>query len=187
MTAGLIRVMPSEIVVVADTLCKDQTGAKVDRAKLFIHGGKAAIFSWGRGPLDVQQRIEALDPCEVRPEALAQAILSSFAVVSPDHFFGLYVAGFDGSKLSLWHVDRHVPQHGVPVQDRTSVGGVVYPDGGYDKLSRWLDSNERTDEYKNDPVKLGTHFVREAYVLAPETVSAEAKAVRVTAAGAAWV
>jgi hypothetical protein len=69
MTAGPVFVMPSAIVLVADTRCPDSvTGAVVVGAeKLFIHGGKAAIFSYGCGPCNVQQKVDALDPSEVRP------------------------------------------------------------------------------------------------------------------------
>jgi hypothetical protein len=122
MTAALIMVMPTEIVAVADTRCLDEAGAQIVGAKkLFLHGEKAAIFSWGCGPCDVQQKVEALDPHEARPEHVVQALLAAFPVVSPGHSFGLFVAGFDGSQLSLWHVGRPTPDHGVAVQNRTRV------------------------------------------------------------------
>ena len=117
MTAGLIKVMPTEIWVVTDNLCLDAaTGSVVDGAqKLFIHGGKAAIFSYGSGPPDVQQKIKALDPSEPRPETLARALRETFRAVYGPHLFGVFVAGFDGADPSLWHMD--VPVSEAAVQD----------------------------------------------------------------------
>jgi hypothetical protein len=184
MTAGLIMVMRMEIVAVADTRCLDEAGAQIVGAKkIFLHGEKAAIFSWGCGPCDVQQKVEALDPHEARPEHVAQALLAAFPVVSPGHSFGLFVAGFDGSQLSLWHVDRPTPDHGVAVQNRTLQGGRVDPPGTAEQLDIWLASHQDIA----DLVQLGVGFVRRASELAPAVVSADATIIRVTAGGAEWV
>jgi hypothetical protein len=184
MTAGLIKVMPSEIVLVADTLCLDgATGSAIAGAeKLFIHGGKAAIFSWGRGPDDVRKKVRGLDPSEVRPEALARALRESFREVSAPYFFGLYIAGFDGAKPSLWHVD--VPTSDAGTQDRSSIPGphTVSPLGTHETLNAWLAAHQSTD-----PVILGVGFVQQAHALAPSDVGADAKRIRVTARGADWV
>jgi hypothetical protein len=184
MTAGLVAVLPSEIVLVADSLCLDgATGAAiVGAAKLFIHGGKAAIFSWGRGPADVQEKVRGLDLFEVSPEALARMLRDSFREVSAPYSFGLYIAGFDGANPSLWHVD--VPASDSDTSDRSTIGGLwpVWPPGTGETLTEWLKSQGSTD-----PVSLGVGFVQKAHALAPNEVGDDAKRIRVTASGAEWV
>jgi hypothetical protein len=180
MTAGLIKVLPSEIVLVADTLCVDgATGSAIAGAqKLFIHGGKAAIFSWGRGPGDVQEKVRGLDPSEVRPAALARALRETFRAVSSPYLFGLFIAGFDGAKPSLWHVD--VPVSDAGTQDRSSSNDpwTVSPPGA-GGLHTWAVANRLME-----PLALGVQFVQMAHALAPGVVSADAEIVRVTAGGA---
>lgn len=184
MTAGLVAVMSSEIVLVADTLCLDgATGAAIVGAeKLFVHGGKAAIFSWGIGPADVQEKVRGLDLLEARPEALARALRERFQGVSAPYSFGLYIAGFDGEMPSLWHVD--VPASDSDTSDRSKIGGLwpVGPPGTGETLTDWLKL-----QGSMDPVSLGVGFVQKAHALAPNEVGADAKRIRVTARGAEWV
>jgi hypothetical protein len=184
MTAGLVQVMPAKIVLVADTLCLDSaTGTEIAGAeKLFIHGGKAAIFSWGRGTHDVQEKVRGLDPFEVRPEALARALRESFREVSAPYSFGFYIAGFDGAKPNLRHVD--VPASDSDTSDRSTIGGVwpVWPPGTGETLTEWLKS-----QGSMDPVILGVRFVQKAHALAPNEVGGDSKRIRVTPSGAEWV
>jgi len=184
-TAGLVQVKLAEIVLVADTLCLDRvTGSAIAGAeKLFIHGGKAAIFSWGCGTADVQEKVRSLAASEVRPEALARALRETFRDVSSPYSFGLYIAGFDDAKPSLWHVD--VPTSEAGTQDRSLFPEpeMVAPAGTHETLYRWW-----FDAHKcMDPVNLGVGFVQQAHALAPSDVSTDAKRIRVTTSGAEWV
>jgi hypothetical protein len=184
MTAGIVAVLSSEIVMVADSMCLDgATGAAVaEAAKLFIHDGRAAIFSWGCGPADVQDKVRSLETAEARPKVLARALREIFRAVSSPYRFGVYVGGFDEAMPSLWHVD--VPASDCDIQDRSAIGRIwpVCPPDTAEALTAWLSLNGSMD-----PLSLGVGFVQKAHALTPNKVGADARGIRVTVRCAEWV
>ena len=116
------------------------------------------------------------------PKALARVLSDTFGAVARPYLFGIYIAGFDGAKPSLWHED--VPTSESGVQDRSEMNRVwpVSPPETKETLDAWL-----AEQNSSDPVSLGVGFVQEAHKLAPDVVNAETKRIRVTPNGAEWM
>jgi hypothetical protein len=185
-TLIVIATSNAGVALVADQLVLHTSGGSGFYRKLFIKANRVAVASWGAGPLDLPQRIDALEIGNENAEQTAATLGRAFASLSAN--FTLYVAGHETARPLVWQI--HIPGNGQPAQvpdsftpGQTRVlppivpnGFPGIPPGFYGLIAADLDADQL--------LQLATDRALDAYHIAPALISQQMQRVLVTAQGA---